>query len=353
METLTCAPPNRLDLVGGTNLIPNFFENYPPDWINAKLQSFCNVKMLADDAVAIDPVCNDLQFYTDLMELLYSLKNPSLYYPSCMIVPSFTEQTLVSVEGVVNLIKQAIPVGIIYNLGRSNEELDLIVVLERSCTRGYDEFESIIDLALLGYQKGTCTVHNYGLLNTLISKGHLFYATACIEANIVYQKSTDESFKPIASELVIAACATAHGLFKNGMEKATSFYDGAQHYLNEGENEMAVFMLQQACELTYRCLLNVLRGKDLKCHSPAILRKHLKRFAPEIIGIFSANESVELEYLSVLEDAYVKSRYHQDYKIGQSLICLLNEKVGLLQERSTALFADRILALAALAMDRI
>ena len=343
MKNLTLSPPLNFEVAGEEKYIHQFFENYPPALIEERIWGFCKSKVLSSTAIEVDTLVESVTFYEGLIYIISNLRRlVNQYDLPCLIAPSFTEQTLVSVEGVVNLIKQAIPVGVIYNLSKVKEELDLIIVLEKSCARAYNEFESIIDLATLGYQQGTCTVHNYGLLNTLMSKGHIFYATACIEENVVYRKSTDEVFPVADPEQVEITKAMVSRLFKGGMEKAENFYDGAQHYFNDGENEMAIFMLQQTCELTYRCLLNVLRGKDLKCHSPAILRKHLKRFAPEIIGVFSMNEAAELEYLQVLEEAYVKSRYQPNYKIDQELIGLLNDKVGLLQERAFELFEKRM-----------
>lgn len=109
---------------------------------------------------------------------------------------------------------------------------------------------------------------------------------------------------------------------------------------------MAMFMLQQACELSYRSLLHVLRGKAVKSHSPTLLRKHLKRFAPEIIGVFSPVEEDELHYLQLLEEAYVSSRYHAHYHITSAIIAHLNERIGLLQQKAVQLFKLKMEVLA-------
>jgi HEPN domain-containing protein len=232
--------------------------------------------------------------------------------------------------GVINLIIRAIPVGVIYNLSQTPTIPDLLIVLERKCTKAYSEFETIVELAMLGYPNGTCTLHNYGLLNAQIVSGHLFYGTVCVEENMIYRKDVDQVFTrpdPLAVSLMKAKLAEQ---FDKGIDKAKKFYTGAQYYLEDCANEMAIFMLQQACELTYRCLLNALRGKDLKCHSPAILRRHVKRFAPEVIGVFDTVEEREIKYLEILEEAYVQSRYTMTYVINQETIVFLNERVGLL-----------------------
>ncbi len=309
-------------------------DDYSLSALEKKLWEFCRSKILINTTNDSAATAVDLMFYDELLKLVLAFRQKEELELSVMLKPSFSEHTLVSLEGIINVIKHAIPVGVIYNLSRNNDELDLLIVLEKSCTKAYNEFDHVIDLALLGYTSGTCTVHNYGLLNTLINNGHLFYSIACIEPNVVYRKHTDEVFHIDNPQLLVQSKVLAVARFKHGFEKASNFYAGAQYYLASQSFEMAIFMLQQTCELTYRCLLNVLRDKDVKCHSPAVLRKHVKRFAPEVIGVFSEIEIEELTYLQVLEDAYIKSRYNANYSIDYGLISFLNEKVGLLQEKA-------------------
>lgn len=247
-------------------------------------------------------------------------------------VPIFEECTLISMEGIVNLLKHAIPVGMIYNLGRPTGNIDLMVVLERNCTTAYAAFENVIDLTLLGQEEMTCTIHNYGLLNAQLSNGHVFYNRVCVPENLIYRKNSEEIFRPVALEKLMLAKEQAAFQFNLGIQKAIHFYNGAQFYLDQHILDTTMFMLHQSCELTFRCLLNTLRGKDIKCHSPAVLRKHIKRFAPEMIGIFSAIESEELYYLQLLEDAYIQSRYQLDYDIDSETVLFLNERIGILQK---------------------
>ncbi len=100
------------------------------------------------------------------------------------------------------------------------------------------------------------------------------------------------------------------------MHKAATFLNGARQFANESESTIAAFMLQQACELTYRSLLLAFRGKDIKCHDLALLRKHLSHFVPTIIGVFHQNEKEELKILTAIQEAYINSRYNHTYKIA-------------------------------------
>lgn len=318
-----------------------FFEKYSTDAVHSHLNALTESAHWAPQINEASKA-NVLGFIGELRILLENVRLQSYPFDSlCAITPSFCEETLVSLEGVIDFIKQAIPVGMIYNISKTKQELDLMVVLEKNCVKPYTDYEHLIDLALLGYQQGNCTIHNYGLLNAQLLNGHLFYSSVCIEENVVYRKNTAEIFGHASEEIIECVRFHSANVFSAGMAKAKQFYQGVQHYFKEGIYELAAFMLHQACELTYRCLLNVLRGKDLKCHSPIILRKHVRRFAPEIIGVFSAIEEKEIAYLQILEDAYIKARYHIDYTIDKETLSILNHAVGKLQEVAKLVF-DRV-----------
>ena len=321
------------------NALVAFFTKYNETQYTDKLWSFYRAHLLYTEQVNRTVSTQDRAFYNDLLSVLAHCKGLKRQTDQRIkLQPYFVEESLVSLEGVIELIKRAIPVGIIYNLSRSTEELDLVVVLEKNCTKAYQEFEDLLDLAQLGFKRGQCTVHSYGLLHHLINNGHVFYNTACVAHNVIYQKNNEALFSPASSSLFEKIKLEAETQFKVGMDKALHFYEGAQLYIKNGLDDIAIFMLQQACELTYRCLLHVLRGKAVKSHSPILLRKHLKRFAPEIIGVFSPIEEEEIKYLQLLEDAYVNSRYNQHYKVAHSSIVHLNSSVALLQQKAGHLF---------------
>lgn len=325
-------------------VVEAFFNTYPHQLCEQKLNDFYRIYVLANAEEDGKTIATDLLFYKDLMAMLQEVRTvlAQAKYLPIQLEPLFCEETITSLQGIVNLLKEAIPIGLIYNLSRSKDELDLMIVLEKSCVKPYEEFDGITALTALGYKVANCTIHNHGLLYKLLKQGHIFYNTACIESNLIYKKSTEELWVEIDSTLFEAGIKEAKILFESGMAKAKHFYCSAQHFIADEVYDMAMFMLQQTCELTYRCLLKVLRSRDVKCHSPIVLRKHIKRFAPEVIGVFSAQEEEEIAYLQLLEEAYVKARYTQQYTVEQSLISQLNQGVGLLQQKAKNLFNNKI-----------
>jgi len=254
------------------------------------------------------------------------------------------EFTLVSLDGVVSLLKQAMPIGSIYNLSKTEKNLDLMIVLEKGCVRKLDTFDDVMDMSLLGYD-GFCTLHTFGHLNQQICNGNLFYSSACIEENLIYMKSTSQKL-PSPSALVYQKRKVyLNRLFHIEMNKACSFLEGAAYYANHINLELSVFMLQQAVELTYRCFLNLLRGKDMKCHSLITLRRNIRRYAPNLIGVFSEQEEEELFYLDLLEKGYCDARYDREYKADRDMVIWLRRKVWQLHSKAYDLFANMMIAM--------
>ncbi|WP_293299182.1 HEPN domain-containing protein [Pedobacter sp. UBA4863] len=276
------------------------------------------------------------------------MQEATMMYSAAQNAPTgyhFNEFTKVNFEGVINFLKQTVPIGSIYNLSRNPQSLDLMVVLEKSCGEALANFEDLVDIAFLGYPNSVCTLHSYGGLNQQLLSGSLFYSWACNDENIVYRKSNAETLAKTSVETYLAKKSYYNRLFKIEMIKACSFLDGATHFMALNRFELAVFMLQQAVELTYRCFLNLMRGKDIKCHELYVLRRNIKRFAPTLIGVFSDNEEEELHYLDVLGKGYCDARYNREYKIGKDRVIFLHQKVKALHSRSFELFASMMLKL--------
>ncbi|WP_410220235.1 HEPN domain-containing protein [Pedobacter sp.] len=282
-------------------------------------------------------------FLEELLNVLNSLASSYHCDEDEMFVDcSFSEHTLVSFDGIVSLLKQAIPIGTIYNISGKKDKLDLIIVLEKCCGKSLETFENVIDMSLLGYPDSVCTLHTFGYLKQQMLEGNFFYSSVCIEKNVVYRKSTAELLPCPCFKIYEVMVARCKHVFDAEMKKASSFLSGAINYIDTGSYELAVFMLQQTAELTYRCFLNIMRGKDIKCHSLIVLRRNLKRFAPYLIGIFSADEKEELHDLEILEKGYCDARYNREYTVTEETVSSLYQKVSMLHQQAFILFADKI-----------
>ncbi|WP_199118124.1 HEPN domain-containing protein [Pedobacter sp. ASV28] len=321
-------------------IVELFFDKYTHSDIYHKLSSLYRLYRTQSN-VTEAALCDQQNFLESLMDLLRSMSAISQDVKGIHDISKFAfraEYTVMSLNGIISLLKEAIPIGTIYNISKSIQKPDLIIVLEKSCTKCYEEFEDMLSLSLLGYPDGVCTIHSYGSLCHQINTGNFFYNSVCIEDNIVYRKDNEVIVKKFSPELFVKIRLNIESIFKADMERVAGFLKGADYYLGIQGCTMPVFMLQQACELTYRCLLNVLKGKDIKCHSLYVLRKNVRRFAPEIIGVFSMVEEEELAFLKLLEEGYTKARYQREYEVDRSTILFLRDKLRELYQKVIHLF---------------
>ena len=223
-----------------------------------------------------------------------------------------------NMNAVVEFLKEVIPTAYIFCSNASVLRTDLIIVMDQYKYKSFDEVLSLLDFTLLGHENISCTVYTYATIHEFLSKGHLYFSALCTPENCVYKSTKNFKLPLLNPEKYIEVIDKATPLFNHNIQKAITFFNAARQFANESEGTIPGFMVQQACELTYRSLLLSLRGKQVKCHDLVVLRKHLSHFVPAIIGIFDEDEVKEVKLLASIQEAYIKSRYDQTYKISRS-----------------------------------
>ncbi len=221
-----------------------------------------------------------------------------------------------NIHTVVNFLKEVIPSSYIFCNTTSVYRTDLIIVMDQYQYRPLDEVVTLLDFAILGQKNINCTVYTYATIYEFLAKGHLYFSSVCTPNNCIYQSKPGFTLPLLDQEKCKMLIENAKELFEQNMQKAITFFRAACKCVSESESTISAFMLQQACELSYRSLLLALRGKQVKCHDLVVLRKHLIHFVPTLIGILNQDENEEIGLLTRIQEAYIKSRYDQSYKIS-------------------------------------
>jgi HEPN domain-containing protein len=89
--------------------------------------------------------------------------------------------------------------------------------------------------------------------------------------------------------------------------RAESFLRNAQRLIEEGEADIAVFSLEQYCQLILKYKLLVYTGSYPRTHSIRLLIRELGRVDSRILVLVS--DVRNLHYVARLEEAYISSRY--------------------------------------------
>ncbi len=219
--------------------------------------------------------------------------------------------------------------------------IDLLIVIPSKQRMPFSELQPVLDMAYLNNCRVSCSLHDEGTIIEGLRKGHVFYSLHCIQDNLVYDdKST---VYPITPPEILQEMKTQGRLkFEQNFSKAVNFLKVAVFLQQYNNPPIIGFMLHQAAELTFRGILQSLNGYDKKTHEIRVLRKMMRRCAPQLTDIFTEESTEERHLLALLDSAYAQSRYDEDFNIPDEDLTVLFRKVTLLQETASKV-VDRLL----------
>lgn len=90
--------------------------------------------------------------------------------------------------------------------------------------------------------------------------------------------------------------------------RAHSFLRNAERLIEEGEYDLAVFNLEQYCQLILKYKLLNMKGSYPRTHSLRRLIRELGESNKDVLAL--VNDVGNLHYIARLEEAYIASRYH-------------------------------------------
>ena len=90
-------------------------------------------------------------------------------------------------------------------------------------------------------------------------------------------------------------------------KRAEAFLRNAKRLIEEGEYDLAVFNLEQYCQLILKYKLLIKKGSYPRTHSLRRLVRDLGWFNKEILVL--VDDVRNLHYIARLEEAYIGSRY--------------------------------------------
>lgn len=219
------------------------------------------------------------------------------------------------------------------DIGTESKEkyIDLLIAISPKNDTPFLELQPILDMAYLKGWRVSCSLHSEGNIIDGLRNGHIFYSLQCIQGNLVYDnKATDYPITP--PEILEEMKRQSYLKFEQNFMKALDFSEGAAYLHENNGSRISAFMLHQGAELTYRGILQGLNGYDKKTHEIRLLKKLVRRCAPQLCNIFPDDSEEEKRILDVLENAYSHARYDNDFQIPEEDWTALFEKVMLLHE---------------------
>lgn len=215
---------------------------------------------------------------------------------------------------------------------------ELILVMPDNSPRPFSSIEQVIDIGCIHNHQVHSTILLSADLNRKILEGDLYYGSVCSKSRMVYDDG-----KILLPSLPLKQLNTMYekaiAVFTTGHMRAAGFLEAAAH---QQRQELVAFMLQQSAELTYRTVTLALTGFDPRSHSFDVLKKHLRRCAPELIDMLPVNTPQDEKLMQLLESAYLNARYKDSYLITPEELYLLKERVEKLHTRARIIFEQQV-----------
>jgi predicted nucleotidyltransferase/HEPN domain-containing protein len=185
-------------------------------------------------------------------------------------------------------------------------------------------------------------VHSLKDVNDQLARGRPFFVDLVRDGIALYEMDGHPFDKPQPLDEA-AARVEAQTHFDYWSPKAESALKLARFAITEGENSDAAFLLHQASERLYHCVLLVLTLYSPKSHKLNFLRDQAEDVARDLIPVWPRDTKFARRCFELLQQAYVNARYSPHYKITREELDWIVERVELLQAEVKAI-AERRLA---------
>lgn len=319
----------KAEITNPMGVVREFFSSYHLPNARKHLKEMLEDAMCAVEVYAV----NYLTIYDDiekLMEAAWLLLQEEKEKQATVVSKEVTEEKQPLLEDVLWMLIKAIRPERIFLLQGDDTLVDLLIVVPDASTKPFSHYETIIETACYAIPELSFSLLQAHALKQHIEEGHLFYLSACTEEKQVYSNSP-LLLPQMTGAKKEAVRRAAEEQFTGCMQRAVTFFEGAKSYFESCNNGMALFMLHQAAELSFRALILVLTGHEVKEHRIEVLKKHTRRCAPELNKVFAANTEKEKALLFLLNSAYLKARYTDHFTGEKEDVLHLLDKVQQLQ----------------------
>ena len=187
-------------------------------------------------------------------------------------------------------------------------------------------------------------VHTLQEVNDGLAHGRYFFIDVARDGIALYQSDDTELPEP-KPKTPKQALAMAREYFEEWLPSGEQFLATAQFSANRGWNKKAAFLLHQAAESYYHCVLLVCTFYTPHVHNLGFLRTQAERIDPRLIDAWPRETKVDRSRFEKLKEAYVKARYSRHYRISAEELAWLSERIDCLSKAVEVICAERIEAL--------
>lgn len=224
-------------------------------------------------------------------------------------------------------------------IGGYKSDYDLLVVVNDGRLADVADYWSGADDRLMREMTITQTlsapvsfiVHTLKDVNKQLEHGRPFFVDIARQGIALYEAEGFPFVRPTKLD-PDAAREEAMEHFEFWFEQAKSASAGSKFFVQEARHRDAAFLMHQATERLYHCIMLVFTLYSPKSHKLGFLRSHAEELAPELIKAWPRDDRFSRRCFELLRQAYVNARYSPHYKISDEELNWLGERVAVLHK---------------------
>lgn len=187
-------------------------------------------------------------------------------------------------------------------------------------------------------------VHTLAEVNQGLAEGRYFFIDIARDGIALYE-SDDTDLPEPQPKTPSQALAMAQEYFEEWLPSGSRKLELALEAQSRGYPKDAAFLLHQATESYYHCVLLVCTFYTPHVHNLGFLRTQAERIDPRLVEVWPRETKLDRSRFEKLKEAYVKARYSKHYRITEEELAWLGERVEELGHVVEAICAERIDAL--------
>ena len=228
-------------------------------------------------------------------------------------------------------------------------DYDLLIIVNDKRLTDRIEYWSKLDDHLMrefGISKAIRTpvnfiVHSTDEVNAGLAHGRYFFMDIARDGIALYQAVDDELPEP-QPQTPHAALELAREYFDEWASGSSEFFETAKFAIGRGWSKKGAFLLHQAAESYYNCVLLVCRFYSPHVHNLAFLRTQAENVDQRLFDAWPRSEKRDRAMFEKLKEAYVKARYSKHYRISEEELAWLGERVAVLAGIVETICRERI-----------
>ncbi|RVT90292.1 HEPN domain-containing protein [Sphingomonas crocodyli] len=168
-------------------------------------------------------------------------------------------------------------------------------------------------------------VHTLQEVNDGLAHGRYFFMDVARDGIALYQSDDTELHEP-RPKTPEQALAMAQEYYDEWFPSGIVYLNTARSLVTQGRTKEPAFILHQAAERLYHCVLLVCTFYTPHVHNLGFLRSQAERVNSRLVDVWPAGRR-ERAMFEKLKEAYVKARYSKHYRITAEELSWLAERI--------------------------